>query len=209
MALEAYALTTLAKLNELIGTSYSADQRGDDLINAASEAIMQYCDREFARTVGKVEKLAGFDGNYLFLSLNPVESIASVTFDGLAVAASEYELDAKAGSLYRAAGWAWTVGGALSIEPYPLPGSEQKVIAVTYTGGYAMPPNRSPGTFKLPFALEQACLALCAYNYRMGGQNPAIASQQAGNASRSFSGGKAVTIPDYIAGQLEPFARIR
>lgn len=209
MALEAYAMTSLAKLNELLGTAYVADQRGDDLINGASESIMQYCDRDFARTVGKIEKLAGFDGNWLFLALNPVESVAQVLFDGVLVAASEYVLDAKAGSLYRLAGWAWTAGVANAIEPFGVPGSEQKAIEVTYTGGYAMPPARSPGTYKFPYALEEACLSLCSYRKRMGGQNPGLSAEQAGNASRSFSGGKAVAIPDYIAGMLDPYSRIR
>lgn len=201
----------MAALESVLGIGAgSATARCEQVINAASEDIENACGRKFGRQVGKVEKLAGFDGQRLYLALNPVESVASVAFDGSAIDASSYELFAEEGYLYRRTGWVWTALSQSMIAPMQLPGSEEKRFTVTYTGGYALAGvGRTPGTYPQPYGLEEACLALAAYRFRQTPKNPALSVEQAGNASRSYSGGKAPGIPDYIAQQLEAYVRVR
>jgi hypothetical protein len=211
VALAANALTTVAALESLLGIGAgSATARCEQVINAASDAIEKHCGREFARQVGKVEQLAGFDGQRLYLALSPVESVAGVTFDGSAIDASSYTLFGKEGYLYRRAGWVSTAVQQSMIDPMQLPGSEERRFAVTYTGGYALAQNnRTPGTFTQPYDLEEACLALAAYRFRQTPKNPALTAEQAGNASRAYGQKGIVAMPDYVAEMLEPYMRIR
>lgn len=212
MALAANALTTVAALESLIGiTPGSATARCEQVINASSEAIENYCGRKFGRVVGQVDNRAGYDNDRLYLSRNPVESVASVTFDGSAVDASSYTLFGEEGYLYRRLGWGSTARWPSMIAPMPLPGTEEKVIAVTYTGGYALASaNRTPGTYPQPYDLEEACLSLALYRFRQSPKNPAVAAEQAGNASRTFgSKGTLPGMPDYVTEQLQPYMRIR
>jgi hypothetical protein len=212
MALAANALSTVASFQAL-GAAQAAlpNARAEALINAASDTIERFCGRSFARQVGIVENVAGFGGPALWLARNPVEAIASITFDGSAISATDYTLEPEKGRLYRASGWVWTASIARAIDEFlQLPGTEEKLFQVTYTGGYALPQNnRTPGTYPLPYDLEEACLALATYRMSMSPKNQGLSAEQAGNASRSFSGGKAPDVPDYIAGMLEPYVRIR
>lgn len=210
MAISTTALTTLAALKSLLGiTDGSQDVRLEGLINGASESIERYCDRKFARQVGIVELKAEFGSCDLYVDRNPVEVITSVTRAGVLVDAATYDVDLVSGRLYRGAGWQWSAVEVLSIEPYGAPGTEKKTLSIVYTGGYSLPQdNRALGT-GLPYDLEEACLALCAYRKKMSPKNVGLSAEQAGNASRSFSGGKAPGWPEYITAMLDPYSRIR
>lgn len=210
MALDPKALSTLAAFQAL-GSAQAAlsSTRAEALINGASDSIVRFCGREFHRQVGKVEDVAAYDSSNLRLALTPIETLTSIVFDGVAVDIAGVTIDAGAGLLYRPEGWAWTASIARAIREYALPGSEAKVVRVTYTGGYALPQNnRTPG-IGLPYDLEEACLALATYRMSMTPKNQGLSAEQAGNASRSFSGGKAPDLPDYIVGMLEGYARVR
>lgn len=210
MAISTTALTTLATLKSLLNiTDGSQDARLEMLINGASESIENYCGRKFARQVGIVELRAEFGTTDLYLERNPVEVVTSVTRAGVVVDATTYDVDLASGRLYRNAGWQWSAVEVLAIEPYGVAGTEKKSLSIVYTGGYSLPQdNRALGT-GLPYDLEEACLALCAYRKKMSPKNVGLSAEQAGNASRSFSGGKAPGWPEYISAMLDPYARIR
>lgn len=215
MALAANALTLVATAESTLGiTPGSMTARLEALINGASESIEQWCGRKFGRVVGKVEKLAGYDTTDLRPALTPIESVASISFDGTTIDPTSYSIDTeKPWTIYREIGWAWTAGLANAVAPYAMPGTESKLFTLTYTAGFALAVNnRTPGTYVQPYDLEEACLALISYRLKMTPKNVGLAGEQAGNASRTYaskSGGGAAAVPDYIAGMLEPYARVR
>ena len=122
---------------------------GDDallarLVTAASQFIQAWLGRTIAETAF-TETRNGLGGTRLFLRNRPVVSVASVTVDGVAIAAatgpgqSGYLFDDS--SVYLA-GYAFSRG--------------QQNITVAYTAGYAATPPE----------LEQACIALVVLRYR-------------------------------------------
>jgi hypothetical protein len=152
------ALTTLTAVKLHLGiTDESDDALLTQLINEASDDIAGNCNRTLTRETRTAEKYIGDGSPDIYLELYPVESIASVTIDGLAV--TDYELTAKSGRLFRENGWDYDA-----------------TILVTYTGGYRLetvaavtgPPAVAEIPRTMPYDLESACKlwVSAAYNSR-------------------------------------------
>lgn len=123
-------------------------------IPQASAAVATYCNRVFARETVTETWRNVRDQNALVLARYPVSSITSVTVDGTALAASEYEYDAATGLIYR-----------LSSDTR-IDWCADKIV-IAYAGGYALIGD-------LPFDIERATVLLCKfYRYTLA-QNPLI-----------------------------------
>lgn len=139
---------------ELGITASTDDALLDDLIDRASQAIVSYCHRPFAREV-YTETLSGFGDIHLQLARTPIVAVSSVTDTNSATITDYSVADADRGWLYRRLGWLWTVqaypglsaGGRFLDYGSPLPRQEEPLYSVSYTAGYLLPPqNRLGGT---------------------------------------------------------------
>jgi hypothetical protein len=108
------------------------DTRLEDLINACSGAIEDYCERKFKEQAITDEEYDGTGTKYILLQQYPVKSIASVSVDGVALDPSEYKVKKKNGTLIKTKS-TWPKGDIN--------------ITVTYTAGLS----------EIPAPLELAC----------------------------------------------------
>jgi hypothetical protein len=99
MALPTTTLCSLADVKEELGIAVTTyDTRIERLIQAINAEIESYCGRVLYYATGIAESVAGFGGTRLLLARTPIVSITSITIDGLALAATDYEVeDAAAG----------------------------------------------------------------------------------------------------------------
>lgn len=217
------AFALLADVKADLGiTDAALDSALERRILAASALVERYCNRAFRRTVGKVEKLAGYGTTRLLPSLTPIESVASITYDGAIVDPSLYEIETDSGgngwAIFAEGGWLWTTPGVqTSAEgPNPLPGMERKLYAVTYTGGFTLPNDTVPTTNPvLPFEIQEATTLLSAHLYAQRGRDGNVVSESVGDASVNlgFIGGvdaaprESFGIPASIAAMLDGWRR--
>ena len=210
MALSSHALTTVNEVKnelEISPSDTSQDALIERLINAASEAIENYCDRHFEKAQ-VTERLAGYGRSRIVLSRTPVLQIVSVSVNGSVLPADSYMLeDAETGFLYRLDGvWPWTArymsGTITSIQQ---PGSEERSIEVTYIGGYVLPKDDSAATPRtLPYIIEQACIATVASMYRRRGSDLNILRESLQSAMVAYA---LQELPEIVKKWLEPYRR--
>ena len=146
-------LTTRARVTEDLGTLPAADVAFvDRLIREASAAIVTYCGRPFARET-VTETVPAYGDIHLMLSRTPLVEVTAVTFDSTVVPVTDYSIaNRERGLLYRRRGWQWTdqvYPGLSAADPFgdggmfmmgtPLPGQEEPLVSVDYTGGYVLP----------------------------------------------------------------------
>ena len=136
-------LTTLRRVKIELGldlTTTTNDELLLSLITEASQAIEDYCHRDFSRATVK-EITAGNGRVRLMLSRTPVAEIESVVRDDSTIASTNYSIeDAESGALYRETGWYWTVSeDARFLVPYSQASADHPEYEVTYTGGYLLP----------------------------------------------------------------------
>lgn len=191
------------------------------IILAASDACRTFMNRSpctYATAIS--EKTAGYGRNRLVLQRLPLVSITSITIDGTAVTASEYEIeDAEAGLVYREAGFPWTGIRRAGLSQDPMPGTEARDITVVYVGGWVTPAqNAADGALArtLPFDIEEACIQTCVSMYRRRGVDGSISSETLGAASVSYRGantaigsGLGGILPDNAVALLRPYRLIR
>ncbi len=187
------ALTDLASVKLELGVSGSTD---DPYLQAqiaqASAAIVSWCGRAFAREV--VSEVWRLDAATQPLSLAryPVVSVSSVTEDGATLAASDYELDAEAGMLWRLASDERTDWRA-------------RKITVAYTAGYLLPDQQSR---TLPHDVQRACVLMVAAQYNARGRDPLLRSEGAqGIGQVSYLDPRAgmEAMPPQAAALLQPY----
>ena len=191
MALAANALCTLTEVKtELSITVATHDAYLESLINYASTAIENFLNRKLGKVTDKVEKVPGYGGCRIRLSLTPVLSFSEVSIVEPYLPATPVDIsdvtleDSGAGFLYYRSGWPWTVPlEAGSIVPNPLVGQEQKAIEVKYTGGYILPNDAGP---TLPADIERACILIVAYEYNRRGQTRGVKSESLMSYSVTF-----------------------
>lgn len=141
-------LTTVANVQERLklGAGVEEPLLGR-LIRGATAAILQHCNREFAR-VQVTETVKGYGGTALMLTRTPILTLGTVLNDGSPV--TDFALDdPKAGLIYRQLGADWTrqfgvaeLGGwdtGQGLTTYPVPGSEAALYSVAYWAGYLLP----------------------------------------------------------------------
>lgn len=135
MGLTANSLTTWARLKDELGLSDNTYQsRGEDFIAEVSDEIASICGRVFQRASGIVENVV--PGDYkLLLARPPILTITTITEDGEAVDAEDYEvLDAGAGIVVREDGWDKDYRDTAE-----HPDEQEATVAVTYAGGFVPP----------------------------------------------------------------------
>lgn len=201
------ALTTRDAVKaDLAITTTDLDQWITQKIASYSAAVEGFCDRIFAsQTYQETFRLdsAGsrsWSVNELPLKHYPVSSITSVNEDDDDddLAATEYEVDATSGLLYRLSD-----DGTLR-----LPWTARKMI-VTYVAGYVLPPTAD---YDLPSDISEAVLVAIKAKYHSRGRDPALRSQDIpGVISQSFwvgaAGDKATQLPPEAAGLLDGYVR--
>ena len=211
------ALTTLGTVKDELGiTDASSDETLKRLINAVSRRIRSYCRRTFYYEVDIVEQFAGYGSTNLLLSRMPVISVDSITYDSMAVDSDDYSIgDAAAGILYRPTGWAWTAKlqrNAAAADP--LPGTEEKLFEVTYTGGWITPQQAADDAKlgvplgwvrSLPEDLEDACILAVTSRYGMRGQDITVKSERSLNYSATY-GDRDLPLP--VKEMLAPYREL-
>lgn len=174
MSLSAGSLTTVANVQEIVGTGYGT-ARCERVIEAVSKAMARYCDITWEYSTGIVEFLPGTGLKELYLHRRNIVAVTSIyiwgeeqTLDTLDSSVTPDLIDSttvyrnsimdEKGLLLRPAGW--PIGAATwpDLTRQPAVGAEfrQANIRVIYDGGYVTP--NQAGTRTLPYDLEEACL---------------------------------------------------
>lgn len=145
-----HALTTIEALKrelQIAVEDTSQDETLARFINAASDAIRAFCNRDFAKA-RRSETKQGSGGPSLLLKAYPVIEIHSAKVNGKPV--RDYSFDKATGVLWRDAGW---------------PRSETPNVEVEYTAGYVTPAQSDDDETlerDLPHDLEEACIITAA-----------------------------------------------
>lgn len=151
-----YDLTTLAAVKIALGiTTGDDDARISTWITQASKRIETYCNRVFVvETVSEAFRLDR-SLDKLVLGRSPVVAITSVTEDGEAVLAADYELDAGPGFLMRLD----------DDEPTTWPAVK---ITVVYSAGFAT----------IPADLAGACIAMVSLMRSSAARDPMMKREE-------------------------------
>lgn len=178
-------LASPTDLRHFLGINHSNLDMGraKRLLSQASELIRGYCKQEITQVTGDTATLTGRGEPELLVPEQPVVSVASITEDGVAVPASDFDCS-SAGVLRR-------LFGVWGLE------SDPSVIVVTYTHGY------SP----VPQDVRAVCLAVAgrAYTFREPGRD-SIALDGLQEA-RGFSPDMVLTLQEQRS--LTPYAVVR
>jgi len=189
------SLTTIAAVQGHLGLPTADPATVADLIRRVSAAVDVFLRRTVAReTVQEIYRLAEPEP-HLWLERAPVATITSVTADGVALAADEWEADLDAGLLYRVDGddrITW----------------QDRRVVVIYTGGWILPGATGSN---LPADIEMACLVAIADAYLARGRDPRLRSESAdgiGAASWLDPRPEHLGMPHQAAELLAPWRRI-
>jgi hypothetical protein len=129
-------LETVKSRLEIAASDSSKDSYLGELIAEASDAIVAFCNRPFARQ--QYTETVQFDGSeYLVLSRSPIESFEDPVVDGFSISGGVIS-DENDGMLFRKERWI-PVGSDLNFSFYPVPDRAAKVWAdVPYWAGYLL-----------------------------------------------------------------------
>lgn len=171
-------------------------------LDQASNAVEAYLGRTLG-TETVTETFRGWKdlpgGEELMLGRYPLQSVTSVTVDGVALDAAYYLIDQGKGALYR-----------IDADDALTPWDAASKIAVVYTAGYALPGEASR---TLPAAIERACLDVAKAGYFSTQRDPALKEMEVPGVLRESywvgaTGSEVAGIPGSVASGLEPFRRI-
>lgn len=184
MAYPSNALGTLETLKDELGIAAGENAHDAWLERAAgtaTEAIESWCKRNFNRATVTNERVAGFGTPRLVLARTPIESVTSITLDGVTIDASEYYVeDAGAGFVFRSNScWDWTQPSA-GQRGYV---AEEKKYLVTYVGGYYLPGSAQRN---LPYAIEQAFVVAVVSMFRSKGKYQQLEAETVDGATRPW-----------------------
>lgn len=179
-------------------------------LKRASDIIVTDTGRRFAREI-ITETLVGarWQSNKLRLSLRPVVTLTTVTFDGTAVTDVELE-EPDQGMIRLGSGFTWSPDNTyLRIDPVPLPTSGKRLLwSFSYTGGFITPDLEVlPGTPRnLPHLVEVAALEIV--NLMADGRfAPSVTAERIGDWSASYGIGAAGPLAAILE-TLRPFREI-
>jgi hypothetical protein len=140
MAQSVSALVDLATVKSELGIALSNttdDAKLERYIDAVTGRIEDYCNRSFYHVSSQADSLGGMGSFYLLVTRPPLNSIASIAFDGSTLNSDSYEIDDSVGGVVRGvSAFLWTAGTLQNVTTTPLPGTERKLYVVTYDGGY-------------------------------------------------------------------------
>jgi len=194
-------LTTVANFKEMMGISGSSDDTFiGKVIDRASQAIVDYCGREFAKET-ITETIAGAGQPLLFLSRTPVVTLTSVSFDGDIMDTEDYELQDKvSGRIYNKGGYWRYTGYSLS-------------YSFVYEGGYILP--SMSGTVNLPDSVQAAALELSKILFVSRKQDSSVKSESVPDVysvdygGGSSQAGKSLVSNAGIVDLLSPYRRYK
>ncbi len=186
-AADTYSLISETAARAALDVPTGDDALIDAIIKRASDVIARHCRRVFAKeTIEETFRPDQCHGE-LILSRYPVVSITSISENGNALVADDYELDKDKGFITRLHG------------SRPCYWSTWKTV-VTYVAGYELPA-------KAPPALAQACIQLVKSYYVGADRDPMLRSESVGDvSSASFFDGD---LPPDVRGLLTQFRNIR
>ncbi len=187
-------LATVAALRAEIGDE-TAGRSDDDLgsmLDDASDQIARYCNRAFGRQT--IEQTIRTDEAPLAIVLAavPIVSVASVIEDGTTLAATDYEVSAEVGEVYRLA------------DDEPAAWLAAKTV-VTFTAGWLLP---GEGSADLPASVSRAAVLLAAANFYGQGRDPWLKSESVegiGSISMVMPSAGAAWMPPAVTELLRPF----
>jgi Phage gp6-like head-tail connector protein len=143
-------LTTLADVKQYANvTTATDDALLTRMITAASAFIQIYINRTFMQQ-SYTDVIDGFGGKQVQTQNYPIQSVSSVTVDGLVIPA------APAAAL-RVSGWQGYVfdNFQISLQGYCFTNGFQNIV-IAYTAGYAV----------IPFDIAQACIEMISLRYK-------------------------------------------
>lgn len=196
---ERTALTTLDRVKLELSISGS---ESDDLLSLKIAEATSDIEAHLRRTLARATLTETFWGDlgapeYLVLDRAPVASVTSVMVDDVAVASTEYRLDADAGIIYR-----------LDSTGYPSFWLSCKSIVVVYAGGFELPGADAP---TLPPALEAAAIALLNSYWQSRGRDPLVRAEDIpGLGSFQYwvgAVGDSGDLPPDVVSKIAPFRR--
>ncbi len=184
MALEDFALTTLSRVKgdlQIDDADTTHDAYLEDAITDVSDEFRRLVDRAIHYDAAAVAKL-GVEPGSKRLTLTdhrPVVSVTSITFDGGAVAAADYELESGERGWIRHKSGAWPASTVITggnIDPHPE--QAQLLYEVTYEGGWITPAQDAAGvgTRNLPRDIERAVIRAVVNEFRQRGRDETITS---------------------------------
>lgn len=202
----AATVTRLAQLStlkaELGITTGDLDESLALQLDQASNAIESYLGRRLA-TETVTETFRGWTdlpgGEELMLGRYPIQSVTSVTVDGVLLDPAYYLIDQGKGALYR-----------IDADDALTPWDAASKIAVVYTAGYTLPGEASR---TLPAAIERACLDVAKAGYFSTQRDPALKEMEVPGVLRESywvgaTGSEVAGIPGSVASGLEPFRSV-
>jgi len=192
-------LTTIETIkDELDITGTASDERLYRWISEASGFIENYCGRVFAAETLS-EMWRGLSRHYanaggrmpLILTRRPVFAITSVTVDGTALTADQYEMDPATGML-------WRLSSDCRIHWCAAK------ITVVYTAGY-------PLLGGLPYGIETACIETIKHRLAARNRDPNLKMQEIpGELVQQWwvAGANEEGVPAEIRAMLDPHREI-
>lgn len=219
MALSKHALTTIEQAKYQINDNSITEGVVERLINAASDAIRRYCNRDFAfQTI--TENVVGYGSSRLMLQLTPVVAVAYITGPNGQVYEGPLDIEDPGAGFVVVPGNMRLSTGDISSGPLGMPAgvAERARLQVTYTGGYITPAQMNPeasltqyyahpaqvieNACTLPYDLEQACLQLVAAWHHERQRDPGVTSEKLGSLGMTYG------IPTWMHPLLAPWKRV-
>ena len=133
-------VATLAAVAGELGVTVGADATVDAKITRLIKVASSTFENELGRPPWRAtysEQLPGDGGVYLPLARWPIESIASISLDGVAITASEYSIAyPERSKVYREDGWQHTMPTHAGLSGA---GAKNLIYTAAYTAGWVMP----------------------------------------------------------------------
>jgi len=174
-------------------------------IDSISSQMIAYLGYQAHRTTYTSEAHAINNNQLMYLNAAPIQSVSSVTLNGVTVTAgtdansySMDEVDKKAGRLYRGAGWC---GNYYTRNMTYDPVGGKRDFLCTYVGGWYFPEETGylltdaqsfNVTASLPYAISSACIQEIVRFYRINvSRAEGLKAYSEGGVSWQFSDDKA------------------
>jgi len=189
----------------------NVDSRLERLIEASSEEIRNYCNRNFEHVEDHQEFVSSSGNRYIRLMHAPIESVDKIEWVDRSTGDVIQEIerwgieDAEAGLIYRPELFPFYVGA----QGFDLLVSDRinARLRVTYTGGFVTPTQAAvmtdPPDRTLPFAVEEVCVREVITRFWGRNRNREIETSTSNNATSVYRERRGL-LPS-SQGALQPF----